>query len=158
GLVGQVTQFGRHFQFWFDHGCVPPLSGGQLITFVTPRLLPCPHLSLLRLTSQARPSLARHGLAPESRTLGASAPFFFRGLFCPAFPERRDSLVHRRHELGWKDNRRVLLDRDFSHGLQGAELKRDRVLCDDIRGFAELDRRLILAFGRNDLGAALALG
>ena len=73
-------------------------------------------------------------------------------------PQHRHRFLHRRHELRGEDDGGVLLDRDFRHGLQGAELQRDRVRGDDIGGLAEFDRRLIFAFGGDDLGAAFALG
>jgi hypothetical protein len=60
--------------------------------------------------------------------------------------------------LGGEDDGRILLDRNLRHRLQCAQLQRYRVLRDDVGGLAELYRRLILALGGDDLGAALALG
>src|SRR5712671_242434 len=72
--------------------------------------------------------------------------------------QERDRFLHRRHELGGEDDGGILLDRYFRHGLQGAELKRYRVLRDDVGRLAELYRRLVFAFGGDDFGATLAFG
>ena len=49
-------------------------------------------------------------------------------------------------------------DRDFRHGLQGAQLQRNGMLGDDVGRLAEFGRGLVFAFGGDDLGVALALG
>src|SRR5580704_4722260 len=77
---------------------------------------------------------------------------------CGILRQQSDRFLHRRHELGREDDGGVFLDGDLGHGLQGTELQRHRMLGDDVGGFAELHRRLIFAFGGDDLGTALALG
>src|ERR1700730_398901 len=72
--------------------------------------------------------------------------------------EQRKRFLHRGHELRREDNGGILLDRNLRHGLQRTQLKRDRMLRNDVGGLAKLDGSLILAFGGDDLGAALALG
>src|SRR5437762_1481956 len=68
------------------------------------------------------------------------------------------------HEWGEKVNRhrqeggRVMLAGDFAHGLEEAQLQRDRFFADHGGGLDHPFRRLKFAFGIDDLGAALALG
>ena len=62
------------------------------------------------------------------------------------------------HELGGEDYRRVFLGRYLGHGLERAQLERDRMRAHDVGGVGQLLRRLKFALGGDDFGAALALG
>src|SRR5258707_12838563 len=58
-----------------------------------------------------------------------------------------------------REHRRgVVLGRDLGEGLEVAELHRERLRGEDPGGLGELLAGLELAFGVDDLGAALALG
>src|SRR3954470_20449528 len=57
-----------------------------------------------------------------------------------------------------EDGGRRLLGADLDERLQVPELQRRRMRFDDVGGHAELLRGLVLALGRDDLGAPLALG
>src|SRR4029078_6229089 len=49
--------------------------------------------------------------------------------------QQGQGFLHCGHELRGRDDGRVLLGRDFGHGLERAQLKRHGMLGDDIGGF-----------------------
>jgi hypothetical protein len=76
-----------------------------------------------------------------------------RGIGCGSRDERREQVERQR-----EDDRRVLVGADLQQGLQVAQLQRRRLAADDRGRAGELLGGLVLAFGVDDLGAALALG
>ena len=70
--------------------------------------------------------------------------------------DRRNCLLHGRHKLRWKDDRRVPLDGKFGHGLEHTELECDRMQRDNVRRLSELYRCLELSLCCDDLGMAFA--
>jgi hypothetical protein len=68
----------------------------------------------------------------------------------PNVEERTDEIDGQR-----KDDRRVVAAADLREGLEVAKLQRGRAATDDLRGIAYPLGGLKLAFGVDDLGAAL---
>ena len=71
-------------------------------------------------------------------------------------PDRRNRLFHGRHKLRWKEDRGVPFEGNFGHGLEGAELKCNRMQGDNVSRLTEIYRCLELSFRGNNLGTAIA--
>src|SRR5208283_1924537 len=115
-----------------------------------PSLSPCRTIISLPIGSKF---LRKFSLAPTKR-YGRSAlgPVAAAGGFCKR-AERFEQIDRQR-----KDDGGIVIARDLLERLQVAKLERDGTLVHDLRGLREPLRSLEFAFGRNHLGAALALG
>ncbi len=67
--------------------------------------------------------------------------------------EGREQIDRHRKKCGC-----VMLARNFAHGLEEAQLQRNRFLAHHRRGLHHFFRSLEFTLGVNDLGSALALG
>jgi len=82
---------------------------------------------------------------------------FWRLIVASVLLDRRNRLMHSCHELSREDDRGIFLGGNFGHGLECAQLKRNRMQRENICGLTELNSRLELPFCGNNLGAAFAL-
>src|SRR5439155_13086190 len=108
--------------------------------------------------STAQPAAASAGASAEPIMPLAPVTSTRLGLTPASFPLRAGHERLQELDRNREDGGRVVLGRDLGERLQVAQLHRRGLAPDDRRGLGEARRRLVLALGVDDFGAALALG